>query len=80
MAGRGRHVGTTKRRRGRSAVPGGEQWRWPSGLKWTPGRGWRRAERHARSREQEPSKQRMVERPLVSSHTSNKSNVIPNWP
>jgi hypothetical protein len=36
MAKMGRHQGTMKR----SVVPGGEQGRWPSGLEWTPTRGW----------------------------------------
>jgi hypothetical protein len=46
----GGHQGTTRR----SAAPGGEQGRWPPGLKWMPARGWGRNELRAGDKEQEP--------------------------
>jgi hypothetical protein len=67
MAGRAGHLGTAKRRRGRSAAPRGEQWRWPPDPEWTPVRGWGRAERRARSREREPSIAMVVTYRLLSS-------------
>jgi hypothetical protein len=46
----GGHQGTTRR----SAAPGGEQGRWPPGLKWMPARGWGSNELRAGDKEQEP--------------------------